>query len=461
MPSSSRGLGANGATIGHPGLYEVELNSLNTGSSNERHHNASFANERNHQGPHGSWRHRRVDRQQVAAQWRRNNRFHPEVISLGHWTAVLNSFTKQLRRDVEALQTCIVDNARLSDQHSPRHIAMQWGSLVHQVNHLKREIFNAPSPGDVEHAMPLQLRDTGAARAHETVRIRSRRPRRRCNNNRHCVYAVEDNQDGPPSSNEQATHAEHNLNVDTLDNATHDDPTTDENRLSADTNIHTEAQAGTRAVEQTAVNNTPDPTLQRRLDRLARTPRQPLQPGAAIQDRIELQGRQITHALATLLERARTAERNTDHIIEAIRTANRNVETVQDRARKDRTSISNLREQLNNLTHLVETTRSELRDLIDYVGAGPERMQHDFSLDMSSIPNADTTTIPPTTLHTLIEQINTTTDQTFSRLNVWNNNVFNPVNAFGLNAILTIFRTLTEYMIAHLNAKAYGGLTLD
>jgi hypothetical protein len=30
VPSSSRGLGVNGATLGHPGLYEVELNSLNT-----------------------------------------------------------------------------------------------------------------------------------------------------------------------------------------------------------------------------------------------------------------------------------------------------------------------------------------------------------------------------------------------------------------------------------------------
>jgi hypothetical protein len=150
-----------------------------------------------------------------------------------------------------------------------------------------------------------------------------------------------------------------------------------------------------------------------------------------------------------------------------VRTANRNVEAVQESVRDDRKFIYDLSDrvkdvdqQLADLTRIVEATRSELGNLIDYVGTGPNRMEHDLSFDMSAIPNAEATTVRPTSLRTLIERINTTTDQVFSRLSAWNDNVFNPVNAFGLNAVLTILRTLTEYMIAYLNEAAYGGLNL-
>jgi hypothetical protein len=302
--------------------------------------------------------------------------------------------------------------------------------------------------------MPLQLRNNaGTARAHETVRIRSRRPRRRCNNNRHCVYAVEDNQDGPPSNNEQEARAEHAVDADPLDNSVHNVPTTDRNLAPAESPLHIAPRADTRAPEQTTAINTPDPNLQRRLDQLARTQREPTQHGPPAHDRTERQRKEIPDALKTLLERARTTERNTDHIIDAVRTAaNRNVEAVQERARDDRRLVLELSEQvrdidrqLDDLTRIVENTRSELGNLIDYEGAGPDRMEHDFSIYMSGIPNAEATTIRPSSLCTLIEQINTTTDQVFSRLSAWNDNVFSPVNAFGLNAVLTILRTQTEY----------------
>jgi hypothetical protein len=318
--------------------------------------------------------------------------------------------------------------------------------------------------------MPLQLRDNaGAARAHETVRIRSRRSRRRCNNNRHCVYAVEDNQDGPPNSNdEHEARAEHALNADPPDNPGHNVPTTDGNLKLAESPLHITQRAGARAHEQTTVTNTPgDPNLQRRLDQLARTPREPTQHRHVTHDRAELQRKEIADALKTLLERARTTERNTDHNIDAVRTAKRNVEAVQERARDNHKLVLELSKQgrdidrqLEDLTRIVENTRSELGNLIDYVGAGPDRMEHDFSIDMLGIPNAEASTIRPSSLRTLIERINMTTGQVFSRLSVWNDNVFNPVNAFGLNAVLTILRTLTEYMIAYLNEAAYGGLTL-
>jgi hypothetical protein len=237
------------------------------------------------------------------------------------------------------------------------------------------------------------------ARAHETVRIRSRRPRRRCNNNRHCVYAVEDNQDGPPSNNDQGARAQHATDADPPDNPVHDATTTDENRAPPEPDTRTEAQTGTRALGQPTVVETPDPTLQRRLDQLARTPRQSRTPRQPVQPEAEPQGRQITDALVTLLERSRYAELNIQHILdalrntnEAVRTTNRNVEDVQDRASDDRKlardlgkQVRKLGEQLEDLTRIAERTRAELSNLIDYVGAGPDRMEHDLSFDMSAI----------------------------------------------------------------------------
>jgi hypothetical protein len=93
-----------------------------------------------------------------------------------------------------------------------------------------------------------------------------------------------------------------------------------------------------------------------------------------------------------------------------VRTTNRNVEAVQESARDDRKLIFDLSDhvkdvdhQLADLTRIVEATRSELGSLVDYVGAGPSRMEHDLSFDMSAIPNAEATTIRPLSLRTLIE----------------------------------------------------------
>jgi hypothetical protein len=128
-----------------------------------------------------------------------------------------------------------------------------------------------------------------------------------------------------------------------------------------------------------------------------------------------------------------------------VRNTNRNVELVQQNVRDDRKLVYDLDDrvkdighQLTELTSIVEAIRSELSNLIDCVGAGPARMEHDLSFDVSAIPHADSTTVRPTSLRTLIEHINMTTDQIFSRLTAWNDNVFNPINAFGINAVLNI-----------------------
>jgi hypothetical protein len=447
-PSSSRGFGLNGATTGHPALYETGSGSYFTRFRNERRSRVSLANERTHfRGPRGSWNTPRQPRDVMHANWRRNNRFHPEVMSTGHWNAFLNGFVKQTRRDIELIRSEIVNRARTCDQRHSNTASRNWGNLVHRASCIKSDVFMATSPG-ASRSMPPTPCDLAHSSYRDTVvRVHGRRAQRqRTRTHQHHAHMVEEQPDnnGPHqdenSAQQTPSTSRHGFNIAPArlePAAIH--PLASvmaaiKNRVQ-DTLLNTEhitpgATARARTATATGQGVHQPPALQ---------PQQPhTVPTPSREARINWTNAlaQISRQLATLTERVHNVTTALEYVSELQRNQGRTLDDVQDRSRSLRRIVDGLVDNITQLNATVDTNRQDTRNVLEALVGARQNMFDTMHLDMSEIPRADESTIIPDSIRSLLQRISSTSAATASILQDWNTTAFDPNDGFNLEILL-------------------------